>query len=39
VPEAAYDRLEAFVAGLPHGSIADLLQAFALLPRTNAAVA
>jgi 2-methylcitrate dehydratase PrpD len=39
VPEAAYDRLEAFVAGLPRGSIADLLQAFALLPRTNAAVA
>jgi 2-methylcitrate dehydratase PrpD len=39
VPESAYDRLEAFVAGLPHGSIADLLQAFALLPRTNAAVA
>lgn len=33
VPEAAYDRLEAFVAGLPNGNIADLLQAFALLPR------
>lgn len=39
VPEAAYDRLEAFVARLPDGSIADLLQAFALLPRTTAAAA
>ena len=39
VPEAAYDRLEAFVAGLPRGNIADLLQAFALLPQTNAAIA
>ncbi|MHB8668380.1 MAG: MmgE/PrpD family protein [Burkholderiales bacterium] len=35
VPAAAYDRLEAFVAGLPRGNIADLLQAFALLPRPN----
>src|SRR3990172_6755579 len=35
VPEAAYDRLETFVAGLPNGSIADLLQAFALLPRAT----
>src|SRR5487761_1914825 len=35
VPAAAYDRLEAFVAGLPRGSIADLLQAFALLPQPN----
>ncbi len=39
VPEAAYDRLESFIAKLPHGSIADLLQVFALLPRTNAAIA
>ena len=39
VPAAAYDRLEAFVAGLPRGSIADLLQAFALLPRTSAIAA
>jgi 2-methylcitrate dehydratase PrpD len=39
VPEAAYDKLEAFVAGLPNGNIADLLQAFALLPRTSAAAA
>jgi len=39
VPAAAYDGLEAFVAGLPNGSIANLLQAFALLPRTNAATA
>ena len=39
VPAAAYDRLEAFVAGLPNGNIAELLQAFALLPRTNAAFA
>jgi len=39
VPESAYDRLEAFVAGLPHGSIAEVLRAFALLPQPNAAVA
>ncbi|MBI5909373.1 MAG: MmgE/PrpD family protein [Betaproteobacteria bacterium] len=39
VPESAYNRLEAFVAGLPRGSIADLVQAFALLPRANTAVA
>ena len=39
VPASAYDQLEAFVAGLPNGSIADVLQAFALLPRTVAAVA
>jgi 2-methylcitrate dehydratase PrpD len=39
VPAAAYDRLEAFVAGLPRGNIADLLQAFALLPRTTAIAA
>jgi 2-methylcitrate dehydratase PrpD len=39
VPEAAYDRLEAFVAGLPRGSIGDVLQAFAMLPRTTAMAA
>ena len=37
VPEAAYDKLEAFVGGLPNGRIDDLLQAFALLPRTAGA--
>lgn len=39
VPAAAYDKLEAFVAGLPRGNIADLLQAYALLPRTTAIAA
>lgn len=39
VPEAAYDKLEAFVDGLPNGRIGDLLQAFALLPRTAGASA
>ena len=39
VPEAAYDRLETFVAKLPQGSIADLLQAFTLLPQKEAAIA
>ena len=39
VPEAAYDRLEQFVADLPAGRIEDLLQAFSLLPREHAAAA
>lgn len=39
VPAAAYDRLEAFVAGLPGGSIADVVGCFALLPRPRAATA
>jgi 2-methylcitrate dehydratase PrpD len=39
VPDAAYDKLEAFVAGLPKGNIGDVLQAFAMLPRAGAAAA
>jgi hypothetical protein len=38
-PEAAYDALEGFVAKLPHGSLSDLIRAFALLPRAHAAAA
>ena len=33
VPAAAYDRIEAFVGALPDASIADAVDAFALLPR------
>ena len=33
VPSAAYDRVEAFVSALPNASIADVMAAFALLPR------
>ncbi len=35
VPQAAYDRLEAFVMGLPGGSIGDVIGCFDLLPRHN----
>lgn len=39
VPQAAYDRLEAFVQVLPEGSIAPVLDAFSMLPRAHAAAA
>ena len=36
VPAEAYDRMEAFVMGLPGGSVKDILGCFALLPRSLA---
>lgn len=33
VPAEAYDRMEAFVMGLPGGSVKDIVGCFALLPR------
>lgn len=37
VPSSAYDRLEAFVEGLPSGRIEDAVQCFAEVPRIKAA--
>lgn len=37
VPAAAYDRLEGFCRGLPQGSIAEVLDAFAMLDTLRAA--
>lgn len=39
VPQAAYDRLEAFVDRLPEAEIGEVLAAFAMLPRRHAAAA
>jgi 2-methylcitrate dehydratase PrpD len=39
VPAAAYDRRERFVAGLPAGSVTDVVGCFALLPPARAAAA
>ncbi|HWT10508.1 MAG TPA: MmgE/PrpD family protein 4, partial [Roseomonas sp.] len=33
VPPAAYDRMEAFVMGLPGGAVQDIVGCFAMLPR------
>ena len=37
VPMAAYDRVEAFIEGLPGGDIATVIDAFSLMPLAEAA--
>jgi len=39
VPDAAYDRLEAFVDQLPRGQISNVIDCFAMLPRRTQAAA
>jgi 2-methylcitrate dehydratase PrpD len=39
VPDAAYDRLEAFIDYLPHGTISQVIDCFAMLPRGSQAAA
>jgi 2-methylcitrate dehydratase PrpD len=39
VPDAAYDRLEAFVDDLPRGAISQIIDCFGMLPRGSQAAA